>query len=147
MIYREDHTPTFNGWITVDGALLESNELYASLSYADRMLISAHVMNKLVPLAEEPPQPDEGVGKLLKTKSFIYTYNWDQINEDYSCIIFEAGTGEVIFDEWFMVLKQHEVMSSIEDVDGLMKFLVQHGELLEGDRISFKFKDDGESQT
>ena len=145
VIYREDHTPTFNGWSTVDSALMVSNDLYQSLSFTDRMAISAGIMNMLVPLAEEVPSatPEKTQGGFVPdNKSYIYTYDWDQINEDYACMVFDASTGNIIFDEWFKVLKQHDVMSSVEDVDGLMTFLVKHGEVLRGDRISFQFKGD-----
>jgi hypothetical protein len=141
VIYMQDHTPAFNGWDTVDKALLECNELYRQLSFADRMAISSHITNNLVPLNEGVPQPQrESGGFVPESKSYIFTYDWDQIYNDYTCMVFDAASGVIIFEEWLQVLKQHGVMSDVEDVEGLMEFLVHQGELLEGDKISFKFK-------
>ena len=141
VIYREDHTPTFNGWDTVYCALLDNNELFKELSFVDRVAISAAVMNIVCPLgAEEQPVARPKRGSFAPGKSYIYTYDWDHINDDYTCMVFDAATGNVVFDEWFKVLKQHSVMADVEDVKGLMNFLVHQGELLHGDKISFQFK-------
>lgn len=144
VIYKEDHTPTYNGYPTVDQALMNMSEIYRRLTFFDRMQVSAEIANRLTPVIEEVSE------SIAPGRRFIYTYVWDQIHEDYSCMVFDASTGSTVFDEWFKILNQHQVMTTVEDVDGLFEFLLHHGELLEGDQITFQFRgrsSDGDDST
>lgn len=143
VIYREDHTPTFNGWESIHEALLECNEIYRDLDFADQIAIGAYVTNMLCPLNEDAPQPS--TPPTTSNKHYIYTSEYYAIEDDHNCIVFDVNSGHIIFQEWFRSLKANHIMDSIDDVEGLMLYLVHHGELLEGDVIQYQSResDDG----
>lgn len=135
--YKEDHIPLYNGFDTIHEALVECNPLYIQLSFEDQMSVSAKLLNLLTPLDEEIPESsyENHSLTLSNNKQFIYTYEWYARREDYACMVFDVNTGDIIFHEWFQNLYSNEIMKTLEDVGGLLVFLLQHGELIEGDTL------------
>lgn len=126
----------FNGHSTPHAALLE-DPLYRSLDFADQMTIATSVLLYTTSLGEggntSPYPPIVSRGRM-----FIYHYEWYAPSDDYACSVFDANDGELIFDEWFSVLKEHGVMDHPTDVEGLAGFLLKHGHLIEGDWIRYE---------
>ena len=54
--------------------------------------------------------------------------------------MFEADDGYQIFDEWFSILKQNEIMTDVHDVAGLAAYLYHSGHLIAGDKIRYEPK-------
>lgn len=127
--FREDHTPCFDGYDTPHSALIETNEKYKTLSFSDQMLVSALVLNQLCPIDE----PD--VVSVSQPRDFIYVYEWNPVVQDHICMVIDAKTGSIIFNERFKNLFEDFIMSDVNDVQNLTAFLYKNGEILEGDRI------------
>jgi hypothetical protein len=140
----------FNGHSTPHNALLE-NDLYRELDFATQMIICAAVSMNVNPLEfEEIPDADnfdtyfeyldedDDPFDLSEGRTFLYTYQWHANAQDYSCTVLDQRTGRLVFDEWYSELQRHHIMETVEDVEGLAKYLVKHGELLNGDAIIYE---------
>jgi hypothetical protein len=138
VIYREDHIVTFNGFDTLHEALIDCNDLYKQLSFEDQMYICASMANEFAPLDEEVPEPSFGPPPKSTGRNFVYTYEFYHDRDDYACIVFDVRSGDIIFHEWFADLKEHDVMESLDDVEGLLMVLLKFGDVIEGDTLVFQ---------
>lgn len=138
--------PLFNGHASLHAALLESNEQYASFNFADQMIICVAVMDDVYPLPadEVPPEPTFPI--IPNGRLFYYTYEWYVSTDDYACMVLDSSNGNMVFDEWFSILKKAGVMDTVDDAEGLLMYLLKHGELLEGDTLQVQ-KDQDDSKT
>lgn len=124
----------YDGFSTPHQALLEADTLYSDLEFAQQMMICAVVSNRLSPAEFEDLTPDPPP-TFSKNRTFLYTYEWHLSAQDYACVVFDQGSGNLVFDEWFKTLQTEGVMESVDDVEGLIEFLVHSGELLNGDTL------------
>lgn len=141
----EEDSPRFNGFETPYTALLQIDPMYRSLSFADQMEISAAILQLTSPLNEAVPTADIPE-TMIEGRVFMYTYQWMPSHSDYACVILDTETGEVMFDEWFNVLHQHKVMDHVKDLEGLVMFLVQSGDLIDGDTVLLQNDDEEDEE-
>ena len=134
--------PLFNGHPTVHAALLE-NDLFCTFEFSEQSIIVAHVMNDIYPLPANERLPEPTFPHMPDGRIFVYTYEWFINKEDWACMVLDTNSGDLVFDEWFSVLKKGGVMDTVDDHKGLLMHLLKHGELTEGDILRVQVQNDG----
>jgi len=128
----------YNGKESLFMALM-SNAVFRSLDYSSQLLMLGLVANDVTPLYEQDIMDTEIDDKRI----FMYNHYWVSTKQDFICLVTEVGTGEIVYEDFFKEMFNQGVLTDVEDVPGLINYLVNYNILHEGDILRTKANPNG----
>lgn len=126
----------YNGHNTLFEVMI-NNPLFREMDSAGQMLMLALVANDVEPLMEPDLMSDEWES----TRTFMYSHFWVSSKNDHICLITQIPSGEVLYEDYFKNLHNEGILANLDDVDGMINFLVNYDYLHQGDVVRAKLND------